>query len=605
MFASARSRRILTLPPNGNGAERGCVVLDQPQRVPPFTRRANHRAAHLFARLRLVFYPAALRGRVKLRRLAAPASAALPLWASRPPQPSSLIVARPTWFFSCLAVAAVSLLFPVTAAGVEDVHAGFAFDRHELVLEPGERTEAVGPFFYETKTEFENIFALPPVFSHSTIPATDSEEYDFVYPLLTYDRFGQEYRWQLGQLLSFSGGQNQAEAGIHRFTVFPFYFQQRSEVDPTQDYTAVFPFYGKMRNHVFRSRTEWLLWPLYLKTVKRGRASPLPNDPFVAIKYRYLSSRRGEVTTYNYFYPFFHIRSGDGLAGWQFWPVVGHEHQDVTTKTNEWGDLQTTPGADSRFVVWPFYHRQEREIGTTNQESDLLVFPFYNEFRSPQRDSTSYLTPFGLTITDDRARKYHEVGAPWPFIVFAHGEGKTTKRVWPFFSQAHSDSLESNFYLWPLYKFNGIHASSLDRGRTRIALFLYQYTRDQNLETGKYRSRTDLWPFFVHRHNLDGTSRLQVLAPLETFLPMSKSIERNYSPLWTVWRDEQNPTTGHRSQSLLWNLYRRESSPTTKKSSLLFGLFQYESGAETKRWRLFYLPLNKSQDHSDHVPERR
>lgn len=504
-----------------------------------------------------------------------------------------------------LAAFAVILNCSFNTLGAEDVHAGFFFDRHELTLEPGERTEAAGPFFYETKTEFENIFALPPFFSHATIPATDSEEYDFLYPALTYDRFGKEYRWQLGQLFSFSGGQNQAEAGIHRVTLFPFYFQQRSAIDPTQNYTAVFPFYGEVRNRIFRSRMEFVMWPFYVKTVKRGRASPLPEDAFTSPRYRYLDVRRGEVTTYNYFYPFYHLRYGDGLEGWQLWPFVGREHKDVTTKTNDWGDLETTPGYDLRFVMWPFYAKQEREIGGENHEQSLVAFPFYRSYRSPQRDSISYGTPIGLTITDDRARKYREVDAPWPFIVFARGEGKTANRVWPFFGQAHSDSIESNFYLWPLYKYNGIHASTLDRDRTRIALFLYQHVRDKNLETGKYRSRTDLWPLFVHRHNLDGTSRLQVLAPLETFLPMSKSIERNYSPLWTVWRDEKNPAKGERSQSLLWNLYRREISPTTRKGSLLFGLFQYESTAETKRWRLFYLPLKKSQDRSDHVPEHR
>lgn len=98
---------------------------------------------------------------------------------------------------------------------------------------------------------------------------------------------------------------------------------------------------------------------------------------------------------------------------------------------------------------------------------------------------------------------------------------------------------------------------------------------------------------------------MQVLAPLETFLPLSKSIERNYSPLWSIWRAEHNPTTGRHSQSLLWNLYRREVTPTSRKGSLLFGLIQYESSAETKHWRWFYLPLKKSQESSDHVPEHR
>lgn len=504
-------------------------------------------------------------------------------------------------------VIAVAMLLLGQTAWAEEadfVHAGFLFDRHELTLQPGKRVEAAGPFFYSVEAESGNILAFPPFYVHATMPSIDAEEYDILYPFLTYDRFGSEYRWQLFQLFSFSGGQRQDEVGTRRFTLFPIYFQQRSS-DPADNYTAVFPFYGEVRNRIFRSRTEFVMWPFYVKTVKRGRASSLPEDEFAAPRYRYLDTRRGEVTTYNYFYPFYHVRQGDGLEGWQFWPFYGREQQEITTKTNVWGDLETTPGFDKRFVMWPFYAKQERQIGGENPEEDLLVFPFYHKLRSPQRDSTSYGTPIGLTITEDRVRKYREVDAPWPFIVFARGEGKTANRVWPFYGRAYNDSLESSFFLWPLYKHNGIQGETLDRDRTRIALFLYQHVRDKNLETGKYRSRTDLWPLFVHHHTLEGTSRLQVLAPLETFMPMSKSIERDFSPLWTVWRSEKNSNTGSSSQSLLWNLYRREVSPTTRKGSLLFGLIQYESNAETKRWRLFYLPLTKSQNRPDHVPEHR
>jgi hypothetical protein len=72
-------------------------------------------------------------------------------------------------------------------------------------------------------------------------------------------------------------------------------------------------------------------------------------------------------------------------------------------------------------------------------------------------------------------------------------------------------------------------------------------------------------------------------------------VERDYSPVWSVWRAEKNVKTGATSQSLLWNLYRHEATPVSKKCSLLFGLFQYESGAEGKRVRLFYVPVIKTR----------
>ena len=115
------------------------------------------------------------------------------------------------------------------------------------------------------------------------------------------------------------------------------------------------------------------------------------------------------------------------------------------------------------------------------------------------------------------------------------------------------------------------------------------------LLTKAVRRRIDCWPLFIQRRDFAGNSRLQILAPLEPFVPMSKSIQREYSPLWSVWRSENNPRAGATSQSLLWNLYRRDKTPTTKKCSLLFGLFQYESGPDGNRTRLFYIPLSRTK----------
>ena len=98
-------------------------------------------------------------------------------------------------------------------------------------------------------------------------------------------------------------------------------------------------------------------------------------------------------------------------------------------------------------------------------------------------------------------------------------------------------------------------------------------------------------PFYSYHRDFNGNSRLQVLTVLEPFTPTSKSIERNYSPLWSLWRAEKSPKTGAASQSLLWNLYRRDVTPDAKKCSLLFGLFQYQSSSKGKNMRLFYIPL--------------
>src|SRR2546425_1284970 len=126
------------------------------------------------------------------------------------------------WFCFCLLLAAA--LAP-TRCAAGDLEAGPFYHEFNLTLAPGERTEVLGPLYYFEAKESVRGWAAPPVFFYALDQAIDFAEFDFVYPLLTYDRFGSEYRFQVLQLLSFSGGKTQTETNVHLFTLFPLYFQ--------------------------------------------------------------------------------------------------------------------------------------------------------------------------------------------------------------------------------------------------------------------------------------------------------------------------------------------------------------------------------------------
>jgi hypothetical protein len=452
--------------------------------------------------------------------------------------------------------------------GENEFHAGPLYDQFPLTLDSGERVEAVGPFFYEQKKDSEKTWAIPPLFSRDRDPAIEAGEDDYLYPLLTYEHYGKEYRWQVIQLFSFSGGQEVDDSDTKRFTIFPFYFQQRSR-DTNENYTALFPIYGHLKNRLFRDEISFVMFPILGET------------------------RKKDVVNDNYLYPFFNLSHGDGMHGWQFWPVVGKAHKDVTTKTNGFGDTEIVGGYDKFFAVWPFYFQQNNNIGTDNPEKFRASIPFYVASRSPMRDSTSVLWPF-FTWIDDRDKKYHEWQGPWPFVIFTRGEGKTTSRVWPLFSQSHNNEMESDSYLWPLYQFHRLHSDPLDRENTHVLFYIYGNVKEKNTDTGAEKQRVAMWPFFTWQRDFNGNSRLQILALLEPVLPNNRGIERNWSPLWSLWRAENNPTTGASSRSLLWNLYRNDKTPDSKKISLLFGLFQYQSAGETNKLRLFYIPVLKT-----------
>lgn len=476
----------------------------------------------------------------------------------------------------------LSLLFALAIP----VHRGFAgegldfgplFDEFPSTLAPGDRVEALGPLFYWEQREAQRMWGAPPLLSRTWDPATDFNEVDFAYPIMTYRRFGTEHRWQFLQIFSFAGGHDQQARDSRRLTLFPVYFQQRS-ADSNRNYTAVFPFYGHLQNRVLRDEIFFVMFPFY------GQ------------------SRKKEVFTENYLFPLFHWRHGGGVSGWQFWPLAGREHKDPSIRTNGFGDMELSEGYDEKFFLWPIYFNRESRLGTENPQKELAMLPFFDYQRSPRRDLTSVIWPLFIHITD-RQNQYSEWQVPWPLIVFARGEGKTTTRVWPFFSHARNTNLESAFYLWPLYKYKRLHSDAVERERTRIVFFLYSDIRQKNVETGAAERRIDCLPLFTHRRELDGSTRLQIFSPLEPFLPFSKNIERDYSPLWSVWRAENNPRTGAASQSLLWNLYRREVTRESTKCSLLLGLFQYQSGSAGKRLRLFHIPVIKTRPATQAPPK--
>jgi len=467
------------------------------------------------------------------------------------------------WSLFCLAgfLAAGSV-----RAGDPESLAGPAYAKFGLTLDSGWREEAAGPLFYRQFAGGQSQWALPPFFCRTSTPQVDWNEWEIFYPLIDYRRFGQEYRLQIGELLSFSGGQMQEEnGGVRHTTVFPIYFHAHSS-NTNGNYTAVVPFYGHLVNRLFRDDIKFVLFPLYSET------------------------RKKDVVTDNYIYPIFDRRRGDGLKGWQIWPLFGEDRKTPTLRMNSMHEVETNGGYDNMFALWPIYIKSLSGLGTTNPSSSQTVVPFYSETRSPSRDQTSYGFPFGYNVIKDREQGYVEHNFLWPLFVQAHGS-KTISRYFPFYSRAEHNGLESIFYGFLLYKYNRLQSPPLDRHRTRVLYFLYSDTVERNTQSHDFKRRVDFWPFYSYERKLDGNRRLQIMGVLEPFFPNNRTMSREYSPVYTLWRGEKNAHTGATSQSFLWNLYRHESAGKSKKTSLLFGLIQYQCSPDGGSWRVCHLKL--------------
>lgn len=436
----------------------------------------------------------------------------------------------------------------------------FALSEDDPATSGVEEDWRVGPLYGAA----ERSFAIPILFSSKSSSRPDHSEWDVLYPLMGYDRYGKEWRWHFLQIFRLAGGEGPAD-DWKRTTVFPFYFRQKS-ADPEKDYWALFPFYGTVKNRFRRDEVKAAAFPLYVRT------------------------RKNDVVTRNYLAPFFHLRRGDRLRGWQLWPLAGWETKGITTKTNLLGKASLAGGHKKLTIAWPFYLRDRTGIGTETAKDQHALLPFFSSTRSAGRDSFTAPWPIGLTVTQDREKKYREFGLPWPFLVFARGEGKTASRIWPFFGIASNNkSLTSRFYAWPIYRRRTLETELVEERQTRWGFFLFAEKRKTRKDSGTSTIRRDLWPLFTWRANSEGGRHLQVLAVLEPFFPANETIERHYSPLWAVWRSSQSSDAGERSQSFLWNLWRRETDGEGRRGAVLFGLVRWERTATQRSLKVLGL----------------
>jgi hypothetical protein len=477
----------------------------------------------------------------------------------------------------------------IEVAPENPIQAGPVFTEFPTVWESGQKTEILGPLAMWERTADERNWGLYPLMSYQSAPIVEVEELDFLYPLFTWRKQGSESRWQFLQFLNFAGASYQSEDPVVRRTVFPIFFQQKSR-SGTNDYIAVLPFYGHARNRMFRDEFDFYMFPLYLK------------------------SRKGELVTKNYVMPFVHTRHGPGWDGWQVWPLFGWERKETGWTTNHLGDRVVSPGGGKVFALWPLFFDEKLRLGTPQATTNFAVLPFYSRQRGTNLHQTSILWPF-FSRTEDRSKGFVEWGAPWPFVGWADSTNKMSRRFFPFYGVAKAPGVESRLVMWPFYTHRKAEDGSMRRDRWRVAFFLYDDVRLQSKTDGRFRRERALWPFFVWKRDLEGRERLQVLELLETLFRNRDSVQRNYAPLWALYRSEHNPNTGQSSQSVLWNLHRRDVSPSGVRTSSLFGLIQTLRGEDERlHWRWIWLPNSHFHEASrsgstrvqdvPHPPER-
>jgi hypothetical protein len=289
------------------------------------------------------------------------------------------------------------------------------------------------------------------------------------------------------------------------FDVWPFYFSHETG-DPEDSYRALFPIYGIMKYRLWCDRISWVAFPLYIDAFKEGTHVTYAPWPFVQISsgathgfgiWPLFSSTKGPGPARNSYFlwpfgwkntvlpgptepddaapskqfgilPFYERDEGPGTVSEDYlWPFFGYIDRTSPDRfsekryfwpflvqgrgdagfTNRWGPVYThsnVRGLDSKWVMWPFWHRTSWVDDDIAQSRTQFFYFLYWSL-----DQRSVSRPAAQTAT-----KRHI----WPFVsIWDNGAGsRQIQALSPFevFFPENTDVREAWTPLFALYRYD-------------------------------------------------------------------------------------------------------------------------------------------------------
>ncbi|HLE24972.1 MAG TPA: hypothetical protein VI935_04900 [Thermodesulfobacteriota bacterium] len=455
---------------------------------------------------------------------------------------------------------------------------GPLFDSDQDKTQKTQQVDALGPFITSKKSDTRFEYGFHPLFYLVEDTEKDSTEFDFLYPLATYDRRVNDRRFQfIFYLLFYETVQTRSGFIENEFHLFPFIFAKNAE-DKNNSYFALFPVYGNLKNKFSRDEINFFLFPLFLRTTKN------------------------EATNYSFLWPFFGYYTGGGQKGFRFWPLFGYRKKEGSF--------------EEKFALWPIF-ASKRRVFYGGEIRSLSVLPFYSVVESYQRSQTTYLWPFFNHLVDKR-RGIERWDVPWPLLNFTRGKEEEETRIFPFYGSEKSGRDQEGFFLWPLYRYDRGTFEDHKRTRNSVLFILYSDIKEEPIiEGGRSGRRIDFWPLFTYKRDREGNANFHFLSIFEPFLSNNEGIERNYSSIWRLYQWKRY-NDGRKTSSFLWNMFKSESGKEGFKMNFqpiipvfsykywegeskvyfLGGLFGYNSDPYKKTIKLFYIPINISSQEN-------
>ena len=415
--------------------------------------------------------------------------------------------------------------------------------------------QAAGPLIYKKPTaDTGSVSGFRPFYAHWRTATGATREVNVLYPIFTYRTDDQYYRWSVLQLVNRtadragSGRELLPALKFETFDVWPFWFSRKTG-NPESSYRGLFPLHGIVKSRFGYDRLNWTIFPLYGRAEKNDAITTATPWPFI-------KTTRGTE------------------QGFAFWPLFGWRTKAQTFAR--------------RFYLWPLgwnntiQPNPEAPVGTAPRR-EVGFLPFYTRESAPGLVNENYLWPFfGYTRRDEPVR-YHENRYFWPFLVRGRGDERTVDRYGPFYTHSLTKGTEKTWVMWPVYREKRYAEAGIAHRQRQVLYFLY-YSLQQRSTTNPSAApaqKSHLWPIYSSWDNGAGRKQLQFPSPLELFFPDNDRIRQSWSPLFSLYRYDQQSAGAARHEAI-WGLLSWTRTPDRREFHL-GPLFSVDTGAKGKR----------------------
>ncbi len=409
--------------------------------------------------------------------------------------------------------------------------------------------------------EGKRFTAIRPFWSHAADADAHRAGTDILWPLGVFTSRGNELHWRMlpafGHVFD-----TDASSSRHRWALFPILFGGRDA--EKQAYFAVFPVGGRLHAFLGYDRVWFVLFPVYAR------------------------SYQGENRTTSVLWPIYSRTTGGDNERWRVWPLYGYSYNpDRWTK---------------RFVLWPIwtsvdYHYPDMEGG-----AGFILFPLYGQVRLPRQQSRMLFPP--LFKVEWGETDHFAFNAPWPILQYVDSPNQQRFYLFPFGGRLRRRHDHSWFVLWPFV--SGRRSERPREVLTRFQVLPFWYYEDvrkrlpdepgsEGVSASEHKVPVSryvrVWPVWMYRREEEQSLvRVPDLWPLR----QTPGIDRNWAPLWTLYRRER--ANERRLSVWLWGMARWEKSPE-EHDLRIFPLLESQEQDKTRRWRFLYGFLGYERDN--------